>query len=216
VSQQISLYNPALAPKVDLLSGRSMLVGLGAVLVMVLLVAGITGVQAHRVAAQERSQSARLAGLQAEVARLAQQVAARKPDAALQQELAGLEALLTARNEVMGLLGGGALGDTRGVSEYFRAFGRQRAEGVWLTGFSIGGAGSEIVIQGRTTDPNLLPGYLARLRREDALRGRAFESLAVTQPAPVLLEGKPVADPGYLEFRMATQSPEPAERGAAR
>jgi hypothetical protein len=204
VSQQINLYNPALAPKVDLFSGRSVLLGLAGVLALTVLAWGLVAVQARSVAARVQEQSTRLAGLQAEVARLAQQVAARKPDPALQQELTSLEALLAARNEVMAMLGGGALGDTHGVSEYFRAFGRQRAEGVWLTGFTIAGGGSEIVIEGRTLDAQLLPDYLAKLRRETALRGRAFDSLSVHQPAPAAGDGKPGAEAGFLEFRMAT------------
>jgi hypothetical protein len=215
VSQQINLYNPALAPKVDVFSARALLAGLVGVFALTLLAWMLVGLQARSVAAQEQEQSAKLAGLQAEVARLTQQVAARKPDPVLQQQLASLDALLAARNEVMGMLSGGALGDTRGVSEYFRAFGRQRAEGVWLTGFTIGGAGSEIVIQGRTVDPQMLPEYLAQLRREDALRGRAFESLAVTQPPAVQVDGKR-ADPGYLEFRMSTTSADAPPAGSTR
>jgi hypothetical protein len=216
VSQQINLYNPALAPKVDLFSGRSVLLGLAGVLVLSLLAWTLAALQARGVAAHEQQQSARLAGLQAEVARLAQQVAARKPDPALRRELDSLEALLSARNEVMAMLGRGALGDTGGVSEYFRAFGRQRAEGVWLTGFTVAGGGSEIVIQGRTLDPQLLPGYLAKLRTETALRGRGFDSLTVTQPAPVQAEGKAAADAGFLEFRLAagTAQVEAAHGGA--
>jgi hypothetical protein len=207
MSQQINLYNPALAPKVDLFSGRAVLLGLAGVLALTALVTLLSAFQARSTAAAEQAQAARLAGLQAEVARLTQEVATRKPDPALQQELGSLEAFLSARNAVMAMLGGGALGDTRGVSEYFRAFGRQRADGVWLTGFTIAGAGSEIVIEGRTLDAQLLPPYLGRLRREDALRGRAFESLTVRQPAPVVVDGKPAGPAEFLEFRMATARP---------
>jgi hypothetical protein len=217
VSQQINLYNPALAPKVDLFSGRAVLLGLAGVLALSLLTGVLTGLQARRVEARAQEQSARLAGLQAEVARLAQQVAARKPDPALQRELDALETFLAARNQVMAMLGGGALGDTRGVSEYFRAFGRQRAEGVWLTGFTIGGGGTEIIIQGRTIDAQLLPDYLSRLRKEDALRGRAFDSLTVAQPPPANAQGKSAAEAGFLEFRMATAAvPAATPHGATR
>jgi hypothetical protein len=205
MSQQINLYNPALAPRVDLFSGRYILVGLGSLLVVLLLAWGFAGFEASRVAAEERALGVRLAGVQADVARLAQEVAARKPDAALERELADLEALLAARNQVMATLGSGALGDTRGVSEYFRAFARQRAEGVWLTGFSIGGAGDEIVIEGRTTDAQMLPGYLNRLRRETSLRGSAFESVTISQPPPrAATDGRAGALPEYLEFRLAS------------
>jgi hypothetical protein len=217
--QQINLYNPALVPRSDVFGGRALLRALGGVLGVSLLAWAVAEFDAQRVAAREAAQASQLATVQVEVARMAREVAARKPDPALQRELADLEALLDVRNQVMGTLGSGVLGDTHGVSEYFRAFARQRAEGVWLTGFSIGGAGSEIVIQGRTTDAQMLPGYLSGLRREAALRGRAFESLTVSQPpAPAVDDGKGAVQPEFLEFRMATsdRSGAPARSGGTR
>jgi Tfp pilus assembly protein PilN len=207
MSQQINLYNPALAPKVELLSGSRMLVALAAVVAVCLLAWGVAAGDAARLARQERVQAARLAQLQGEVTSMTQQVAARKPSAELQAELDHLAALLGARHEVMALLESGSLGDTRGVSEYFRAFARQTTEGLWLTGFSIGGAGNDIVIQGRTLDADLVPAYLRKLRRESALRGHGFESMSVYQPPPRAGD-RPA--PGYLEFRMATSAREPA------
>jgi hypothetical protein len=202
VSQQINLYNPALAPKVQVLSGRRLVLALAAAIAGCLLVWGVAGMDAARLARAERVQAAQLAQLQAEMTSLTQQVAARKPSAQLQGELQNLEALLSARNEVMALLASGRLGDTRGVSEYLRAFARQTTEGLWLTGLSIAQAGRDIVIQGRTRDADLVPVYLQKLRRETALRGHGFESLSVFQPQPPA--GAVSAPPDYLEFRMAT------------
>ncbi len=202
MSQQINLYNPALAPKVEVLSGSRMLLALVAVVAVCLLVWGVAAGDAARLAKQERAQAARLARLKGEVTSMTQQVAVRKPSAQLEADLDSLVALLSARHEVMALLESGRLGDTRGVSEYFRAFARQATEGLWLTGFSIGGAGNDIVIQGRTVDADLVPAYLRKLRRESALRGHGFESVSVFQPQPQA--GADRAPPGYLEFRMAT------------
>ena len=203
MSQQINLYNPALAPKVQVLSGHRLVIVLAGVMVVCLLVWIAAGVDAARLARAERTQAAQLAQLQAEMTALAQQVAARKPSAQLQGELQNLEALLAARVEVMALLASGRLGDTRGVSEYLRAFARQTTEGLWLTGLSIAQAGNDIVIQGRTLDADLVPVYLQKLRRETALRGHGFESLSVSQPQPPAGSAG-AAPPGYLEFRMAT------------
>jgi Tfp pilus assembly protein PilN len=206
--QQINLYNPALAPKVDVFGGAVLLLALACVLGLSLFAWALVAIDARRIAAKEAEQSARLAALQADIGRMAKELAARKPDPALQRELSDLEALVGARNQVMATLASGALGDTQGVSEYFRAFARQRAEGVWLTGFSVGAAGRQIVIQGRTTDAQALPEYLGRLRRESALRGRAFESLTVSQPAaPAAADGRTGGQAQFLEFRMATSSP---------
>jgi hypothetical protein len=202
MSQQINLYNPALEPKVELLNGSRMLLALAAVVAVCLLAWGVAAGDAARLAKQERTQAARLVQLQGEVTSLTQQLAVRKPSAQLQADLDALAALLGARQEVLALLESGHLGDTRGVSEYFRAFARQTMEGLWLTGFSIGGAGNDIVIQGRTVDADLVPVYLRKLRRETPLRGHGFESMSVFQPQA----GADRAAPGYLEFRMATSA----------
>ena len=212
--REINLYNPALAPKVELFSGAAVLFALAGVLTLSLLAWTGAGMQAAGAALRESAQATQLAQAQAEVTRLAQQAAQRKPDAAVREDLARIDALLAARNQVMATLDSGALGDTGGVSEYFRAFARQTTGGLWLTGFSIAGAGSQIVIQGRTLDAALVPGFLARLRDEDALRGHSFESLSVYQPPaapgsqdkPAASADKPAAPPDYLEFRLATSA----------
>jgi hypothetical protein len=205
MNQQVNLYNPALAPKVEWFTGRSTLLALAGVLGVALAAWAMAGAQAARLHAREAALAAQLTQAQGEVARLAQQAARRKPDAAVERELTDLEALLAARNQILAILDSGALGDTDGVSEYFRAFARQTVQGVWLTGFSISGAGSQIVIQGRTVDAALVPGFLARLRAEDALRGHGFESLTVHRPAAA--DGEEVQPgPAYLEFRLATSA----------
>jgi hypothetical protein len=205
MNQQVNLYNPALAPKVEWFTGRTALLALAGVLAAALAAWVVAGAHSVRLAARETVLAGRLAQAQGEVTRLAQQAASRRPDPAVERELADLEALLAARNQVLSTLDSGALGDTGGVSEYFRAFARQTMDGVWLTGFSISGAGSQIVIEGRTVDAVLVPDFLARLRQEGALRGHGFESLTVHQPASA---GGAEAQrgPGYLEFRLATSA----------
>jgi hypothetical protein len=212
MSQEINLLNPALAPKVQLFQGASVLTGLGALLLLCLMASLAVGWDTRRLAAREREQSARLAQLNTDVTRMGQEVAGRKPSVKLQNEMAALDALLAARNEVIAIIGSGALGDTRGVSDYFRAFARQRLQGLWLTGFSIQSAGADIVVQGRTLEADLVPVYLQGLRRESALRGHGFAAVSVFQP-PVSVagaEGKS-QEARFLEFRLAT-SAQDAER----
>jgi hypothetical protein len=217
MSHQINLYDPALEPRVELFSGHSLLLGLLGVLAVSMLAWALVSLDARRVAAAESRRALELAALQTEVTGLAREVAARKPSALLQQDLASLEVLAAARNSVLATLDSGALGDTGGVSEYFRAFARQTTDGVWLTGFSMVGAG-DIVIQGRTVDAELVGAYLNKLRREEALRGRAFESVTVYRP-PSTVPAAPeqrARDAGFLEFRLGTLAPDAREttRGA--
>jgi hypothetical protein len=106
------------------------------------------------------------------------------------------------------VLKSGVLGDTKGVSEYFRAFARQTVDGLWLTGFSIVGAGNDISIDGRTLRAELVPGYVAKLRREDVLRGHGFGTLSVQKPPELLgAPTEPRKTAEFLDFRLASQAP---------
>jgi hypothetical protein len=208
MSQQINLYNQALLPKVDIFSGRTVLLALGGIALLSLLLFGWAAWDASRLAQEELQGQTQLNALQGEVTRLAAAVAGRKPSAQLAAELESLDALLAGRNEVMAVLKSGVLGDTRGVSEYFRAFARQTVDGLWLTGFSIVGAGNDISIEGRTLRAELVPGYVGKLRHEDVLRGHSFGTLSVQKPPE--LPGPPTEPrktAEFLDFKLASQSP---------
>jgi hypothetical protein len=219
VTQQINLYNSALLPQVDAFSGRVVVLALGGILLLSLLAYGWSAWDATQLAAQQQQQQGELNALQSDITRLAQQSASHKPNPQLTAELQSIEALLAGRNEVMTVLKGGSLGDTKGVSEYFRAFARETVDGLWLTGFSIVGAGNEISIEGRALRAELVPGYIGKLRREDVLRGHGFGTLKVQLPA----EGAPAdvrrKTAEFLEFRLSSQGPgssDASHPGAAR
>ncbi len=207
MSQQINLYNPALLPKADVFSGRMVLLAFAGIALLALLAYGWSAWDAARLAREEQQQEVRLATLQSEITRLSQEVAARKPNAQLTTELESLDALLAGRNEVIAVLKSGALGDTKGVSQYFRAFARQTLDGLWLTGFSIVGAGKDITIEGRTLRAELVPGYIGKLRREDVLRGHGFGTLSVQKPPVTGSDAEPHKHAEFLEFRLASQGP---------
>ena len=215
MTQQINLYNPLLLPKPDILSGRMLLIAIGAVLGIGLLVTAWTSWNASSLAAEERQAEAVLNAVRSEIAALSQQVAARQPNSQLVAELHSLEALLAGHGQVIQVLKSGALGDTSGVSEYFKAFARETVDGLWLTGFTVVGAGNDITIEGRTLHAELVPTYLRKLSREDALRGHEFATLSVDKPEQ---QASPpagaVARPAeFLEFRMSSRS---ADAGAPR
>jgi hypothetical protein len=207
MSQQINLYNPALLPKVDVFSGRVVLLALAGIFLLAIFAYGWSAWDATRLAHEQQEAEVQLAALQADVTRLGTEVAARKPTAQLTAELESLDALLAGRNEVMAVLKSGVLGDTKGVSEYFRAFARQTLEGLWLTGFTIIGAGNDITIDGRTLRAELVPGYVGKLRREEALRGHGFGTLSVQKPPETALAPEPRKTAQFLEFRLASQAP---------
>jgi hypothetical protein len=214
VSQQVNLYNPALLPKTDLFSGSIVMLSLVALLGVTLLAFAWSNWRAYTLTQEAQAGDGELAGLRNDLTALSAQVAAHKPTGKLAAELVSMEALLAGRNEVIAVLRSGALGDTKGVSEYFRAFGRQSVDGLWLTGFSIAGAGADVVIEGRTLRAELVPSYIRKLRHEEVLRGRSFEALAVQKAPQRLVETAPDAPPRkgaeFLEFRMSSRATDSA------
>jgi len=207
MSQQINLYDQALLPKADVYSGRIVLRAFAGVALLGLLAYGWSARSAAGLAREEQRQEVQLATTQSEITRLSQEMAARKPNAQLATELESLDALLAGRNEVIAVLKSGSLGDTKGVSQYFRAFARQTLDGLWLTGFSIRGAGKDITIEGRTLRAELVPGYIGKLRREDVLRGHGFGTLSVQKPPESAADARPRKHSEFLEFRLASQGP---------
>ena len=104
-----------------------------------------------------------------------------QPSKALQQELVRVEARLQVRGELLDRLRGGAIGSTEGFSGYLGALARQRADGVWLTGVTIGAGGGEFAVRGRALAADRLPTYIGMLNREQALRGKSIGEMKLVQ-----------------------------------
>ena len=207
MSQQVNLYNPALLPQADVFGGRAVLLGLAGTLGLALLTHGWATWDDARLTREQQRQEGALVAAQSDIARLAQDVAAHKASAQLTAELESMDAMLAGRSEIMTVLKGGSLGDTRGVSQYFRAFANETVDGLWLTGFSIVGAGKDISIEGRALRAELVPGYIGKLRRQDVLRGHGFASLNVQVPVEAAPASGARKTAEFLEFRMSSQGP---------
>lgn len=215
VPQQINLFNPAFLDKRGPLSLKTALMGWLAVALLSVAFAGYAGMRNRQLAQQEREVAAKVTAAQAEMQRLAGQVAGRKQDPQIAAEIARLESEIKGRDEVMAVLKGGALGDTRGFSEHLRAFARQSFEGVWLTGLHIAASGQDVAVEGRALRAEQVPGYLRRLNSESVMQGHPFSELLMQAPAPEPGD-KRGARPPYIEFRLATKSETPAVKAAAR
>ena len=206
MSQQINLFNPAFQPQKKIFSVNAMAAALG---VLVLVLAGTGGYA-----------KVRMARLEADVARGEEQVLAaqkrlqtataefapRTKDGRLDAELAAAQTEHDALRRVADVIQRGDLGNTEGYAEYFRALARQSVDGLWLTGVTITGAGTEIGVRGRALDPALVPGYLARLRNERVLQGKPVGSMQIGQASTVKVlgaDGKETDAPApYVEFSL--------------
>lgn len=213
MSQQINLYNPLFEPRREWMSFNIAAATLLALLGLFALGSVAANWRHGNLVRQERAAAQRLTHAKEEMTRLANQLGGRQKDPQLLAELERVQAELKSRDEVVAVLQGGALGNTAGYSEYLRAFARQSIEGLWLTGFSITGAGHHIVIEGRTLRADLVPDYLQRLNRERIIQGSTFAEMQMRQPAHDPGDKKS-AEPAYLEFKLAT-APEPDRKKGA-
>jgi hypothetical protein len=217
VSQYINLLGPAFRKQRLLLSlNRAALL----LVITVLTMAGMMAYDRYRVdGLREELASAQglLKAQNAYTSRLKGD-GAQKGNITLDAEIQRLETELKSARDSMGVLEGGALGNRDGFARYMLAFSRQALDGLWLTGFSVGGSG-EVAIRGRVVRPELVPAYIQRLNGEPALKGRAFAALEMHRPPPPAVAAEPgkesaqekSAMPRFLEFALATAEPEAAD-----
>lgn len=214
MSQYINLLGPAFRKqRLVLTLGRTVaLVGVAAVVMAGMLVHDqhrIEGVREELASAQGlmKAQNVYTSRLKGD--------GAQKGNTVLDGEIQRLETDLKSARDSMAVLEGGALGNREGFARYMQAFSRQSLDGLWLTGFSVGGSG-DVTIQGRVVRAELVPTYIQRLNGEPALKGRAFSALEMHRPAPLpaavepgkeAAPDKPAAAPRYLEFSLATSEP---------
>lgn len=213
MSQQINFLDRGETSKrFSFTSSTGIAAGVGAVVVLAAVYAVFESTRLARVEAQARAVTKSLADARAERG-AAPGAGERKPDAALEAKLAELASELKARQDVLDALKRGSAGSTGGFSAYFRAFSRQRVEGVWLTGFEIAAGGAALTIAGRALNADLVPGYLQGLNREPPLQGRQFASIVINRPmtaeAPARADAKEAparpALPPYLDFVISTE-----------
>lgn len=203
MSQQINLINPDFRRKREFFTALMLARAMAVVLVAM---AGLYAYDTNKARKLAKDVERNAALLESERARLDAAVAKHAPRAkseAMEKRVAELEERLKGEEAVLDVLRGGSLGNTEGYSEYLRAFARQTVSGLWLTEFTITGAGMDMAIGGRTLRPDLVPQYIQRLNQEPITQGRAFAALEMKQAeAQPATADKPAQVPIYLEFKL--------------
>ena len=210
--QQINLYNTAFEAQRALISLKGAVAGWAVIAALVVVFAGFQMISLRSVEQQERELARQVAAGQADAQRLGGEMASRRHDPRITEEVTRLEGEVSGRQEVMNILRSGGLGDTRGFSDHLKAFARQSFEGVWLTGLSIATAGRDVSIEGRALQAAYVPSYLKRLNGENAMQGHPFSELLIQEPAPDPGAKTPVR-PNYVEFKLTTNPGAAAKAG---
>lgn len=197
MSQQINLFNPAFIKQRKYFSLLTMLQGLGLIVAGSLLFYGYAIYQVDELRKQSEESGKRYRAEEVRLARYAAEFSPQQANQALQDEVRRLEKRIADQAELIEIIKSGAVGNTTGYSEYMRAFSRQVAQGLWLTGFKVTGDAAQISLSGAAIAPDLLPAYIQRLSKESVMRGKTFSTLQMRQPKVDTSQG---AIPRYVEF----------------
>ena len=180
MAQQINLFNPVFLKQKKYFSAVTMLQALALLLGGILAFYGYTLRETQTLARLSDDTGRQLKAQSEQAARLTQEFSPLGRSKMLSDELARTAVRLKQREDMLSVLRTGGLGNTDGFARYLSAFARQSMSGVWLTGFTIGGDESELLISGRVLQADLVPAYIRALNREDVMRGRTIAELRLT------------------------------------
>ena len=184
MEQQVNLFQPILGAEKRLFSAQT--IGLGLAVMIVCLI-GLAGFGAWRTQRAERSLG-QLEQQESATLELATHTSASlRPAqslAELDTEARELSAGIGARERALAIVRRGAANLTQGFAARLEALARRQLDGVWLSGIRIGTGTGRLAMQGGTTDPRLVPAYLAALAAEPALQGAQFDKLAMRRALP--------------------------------
>jgi hypothetical protein len=206
MSQQINLFNPIFLKQEKHFSAMTMAQALGLILVLGIFLTGYSFYRLSSVESEARFTAAQLQLAQDQLAKVTTAYGPKQEDPQLKANVQHAESEVQSLQQVSDILKNGDFGNTSGYANYLSAFARQIIDGVWLTGFSIQGAGNDISIQGSALRPELVPAYLNRLKSEPVMQGASFATLEMTLPKqePVVQAektDKPVhAGVAYINF----------------
>lgn len=193
MSQQINLYRPIFRKQEKKFSAKAMLQA-GAVLIAgIALLYAVLAWQVHSLRADARTIAQQYADAAARLEKVTRQFGPKQPTPALLQRVQLLESQVAARRRMHQALQAQAFPASHGYSDYLLAFARQDLPALWLTAFTITGAGEELELRGRTAEAVALPRFVQRLAAEPVFAGKEFEAFLLRE------QGR------YADFRLSTR-----------
>lgn len=185
MSQQVNLYHPIFRKQEKKFSALTMLQAGALVLAGIVIMYGYAAWHVRSLRQQASQIDAQFNAANRQHDDLSRQLAARQVSPRYTKEVERLEGQIQAVQRIRELARRDYFFGGDGYSNYFIAFGRQGISGLWLTGFTVTGAGEHIALQGRTEVPELVPQYLQKLSSEKLLAGTEFDAFQISRPENV-------------------------------
>ncbi len=182
MNQQVNLYHPVFRRQEKKFSAKAMLQAGVVVLVGIALLYAYSWWRVAELRVQARDIDQQQAAAVKRLADISSKFPPRVPDPVLAAEVQRLQQRVAASAHASEILKHNTFGSTGGYSGYLIALARQHVPGLWLTGFSISGAGEIVTLEGRSTLPDLVPRYLQKLSTETVLAGTDFQVFRLDRP----------------------------------
>ena len=182
--QQVNLYHPIFRREQKRFSAVTMAQAAGVLVLGVLLLYGYAQWRLYALRLDMAATTEAHARAAAQLTALAQELRGQGSDPRLQLEVAELERRIAASATLRAILGADSFDAADGYSRFFAALARQSVGGLWLTGVSVRGAGRALRLNGRSTQPELVPRYAERLAHETVLQGAQLQTLVMQRPKP--------------------------------
>lgn len=193
--QQINLYQDILHQGKRTMALRPLMLVLGGGLVLLFLLSGLLFWRSASLRRQLTTLESEQTRLITHLAELSIQYPPKEKSQLLEAEVANLVRSRDARGPLLHLLEIESLKNTVGFSSILESLARQNPAGVWLRRVGIAGGGHQLLLEGRTQDPQLAPRYLQQLGQEPILAGVEFERLQMERATE---------DPATINFTLQT------------
>lgn len=183
MSQQINLFRADLKKTMQPFSAVALLQTVSVVLLGIGLITAYAHYQTMQLQTVASQVSKQLHDTELQSAKLRVASGVKSQRSALEAQLKQMDEDLQMKRIISDILQNSHFGHTAGYSGYLSAFARQIPQGTWLTGFTIGGDGSEIGLRGRTLRPELVADYVNQLKHEKIMQGKDFTTLQIALPS---------------------------------
>ncbi|MBF0181177.1 MAG: hypothetical protein HQM03_14235 [Magnetococcales bacterium] len=195
-AQRVNFYQEIYRPRFDPLAARTILMGAGAMLILLLIVTGILrwrlAVERNAVLALENEKNR----LVTRVTDLSTRHPARPPSQELASQIERMEKEKHRKNRMLAVLNKTGIGNAKRVTPLLLAMAAAGTKGVWLTGIGVfERQGRQLVIEGmaQNANPERIPQMVQDLARNEVLAGIPFRHFQVMEE-----EGRP----GTLRFSL--------------
>ncbi|MBN1378524.1 MAG: PilN domain-containing protein [Gammaproteobacteria bacterium] len=203
MKQQINLYQEQFRLKRVVLPANEIFALLGIGIVVLILASIVMQVTKNKMTEVQADLARQNQNLTTNNDQLRNKIAEHQVAADLQKSVADANRKLLARKRVLEWVRRSQAEERIRFSALLEGLGRRRINGLWLSEVSIDQKGGSMQLQGNTLNPELVPVFLADLKKEKAFSGTEFRKIKIEEQN---------SDRRLMQFLLTTEPPKDDEK----